>query len=144
MDDARAALRDLTDAAALIEQAGLADDPEVTEAIEQAERELAAIDAKKDVPDPDWAHGLAHGYRPYHVHFSFEDFGVPQDEASIEKVAAGGVAKVEADGFQVWPNATRVDYDGERIIVEVLVRYGSPGSLSGWFNRTPGTPDSTG
>lgn len=86
------------------------------------------------VRDEDWVHGVQHGYRPYHLHMSYEDYGVPQDEAVIALVAEGAVKRVQADGFNVWPDAMRIDYDGERIIVEVLVKYGGPGDVSGWLN----------
>jgi hypothetical protein len=75
----------------------------------------------------DWAPSapqLCHaGYRPYHIHLTFGDYGIPQDEASAKVVAAGVIAAVEADGFKLWPNSCIIDYDGERIVATVLVLY---------------------
>lgn len=70
--------------------------------------------------DPDWEAGIRAGYRPYHIHLSYDEF---VDAATL-------IETVEADGFRVWPNTAVIEDDGRRITATVLVRYGGPGPVS--------------
>ena len=65
--------------------------------------------------DPEWVTGLAHGYRPYHVHMSYEDYG-----------DFGWDVAVAADGADVWPDPARIVDDGRSMTVTVLVRWPRP------------------
>lgn len=62
--------------------------------------------------DPEWSAGLAHGYQPYHVHMSYEDYS-----------DFGWEIAVTADGADVWPDAARIVDDGRSMTVTVLVRW---------------------
>ena len=70
--------------------------------------------------DPDWDAGIRAGYKPYHVHLSYDEF------VDAEAVIAG----VGRDGFRVWPNTAVIEDDGRRITATVLVRYGGPGIVN--------------
>ena len=56
--------------------------------------------------DPEWTAGLAHGYRPDHVHLNATDCDAPSDYLPMIVTDVGML--VDADGLKTRPYAIRM------------------------------------
>ncbi len=94
-------------------------------------------------PDPDWSHGISHGFRPYHLHMSYDDLGSlpPDDQPGLEAWMAPIYDIVRNDGFRVWDKASRIEQNGSGLfVITVLVRYAPAPNLAGVWVQKDASP----